>query len=842
MQAHPVDAEFVRKNSGSHPRIAAKLRHLVGIPALLAGVLLLPGVADAKTWYVDSDAKLGLNSGSNWTDAWKEMDQIGWNLIKPGDVICISGGTYITPLRAQASGTPDQPIVIKASQDPGHNGPIVHNNTIGAYGNGNCLIFDGARTEGFASNIRSTFQVKSAVPSNCNWTTQGGVFNGIGGCTNITLRWIAFSNLGVANAGNGLVWNNGYLEQNVVEYCYFHDIEWAGVEVSEKNGEPSHWDYSNLVLRWSYMTNTGDDFYEGQAGATINNNFIESQSTRRGHPDGIAGHMGKQRIYNNIFVDVWDQILYLKVWESVPDRKDVYIYGNLFYVDKGASPPKKDGIQTVVSIGWETGRTGVPPSNRIDNVVIANNTFIADGTTDPGKIMQFVTLVNAYAGANTTYLSKWVIANNVFYKSPQVAVSLKGGVGDGFAYSPTDVILKNNVIYATTPDGRSIIYRGTRYADAQELALGTGYVNFMDLPQFVSIEGRNFAPHLVDTSLVDRAMDLSPLGLPGWDRDLNGNPRLGDSRPDIGAIELTDPSMLVRIRFDDDPADGRLLDSTGNGRDVLRFGKPGSSYPSNAIQTIAASAASGGGQGDMGNAGVFRWQTNDWGMYLKSGSYGGITNRMGSLTNMPVATIALWAKYDSFTNVIGAKDWSADGNATLLGTSRSTGVNGTWSLGRFNSYNSRNQTRFLVMTNNLIEPSNQWIDFPDMPVNNLTGDTGGWHHYAVVWDNGRCSAYFDGDLVGTKDWSAGTTSLRIAQNSPAIGPWIGVGCDPHGGTPELEDEAGEDYPNHGWFNGKMDDLRIYNRALSAKEIEAMAKGYASRPGSPGRLTQGPKIP
>ena len=114
-----------------------------------------------------------------------------------------------------------------------------------------------------------------------------------------------------------------------------------------------------------------------------------------------------------------------------------------------------------------------------------------------------------------------------------------------------------------------------------------------------------------------------------------------------------------------------------------------------------------------------------------------------------------------------------------------------------------------------------WMDFPDMPIGNSTGDTAHWHHYAVVWNAGKCTNYLDGVVVTNMDFSVATTTLRIAQNSSAVPRWLGVGVNPHGGTPLLEDEIGEDYPNNGWFNGKMDDLRIYNRALSVGEIQSM---------------------
>jgi hypothetical protein len=43
----------------------------------------------------------------------------------------------------------------------------------------------------------------------------------------------------------------------------------------------------------------------------------------------------------------------------------------------------------------------------------------------------------------------------------------------------------------------------------------------------------------------------------------------------------------------------------------------------------------------------------------------------------------------------------------------------------------------------------------------------------------------------------------------------------HDGTPQWGDDM---YPNSAYFAGKMDDLRIYNRTLSAAEVQALYQG------------------
>ncbi len=56
-----------------------------------------------KNLYVRKGAG-GSNNGSDWNNAWNEMNQIGWPSVNPGDVIWIAGGTYTTQLAPTRGG------------------------------------------------------------------------------------------------------------------------------------------------------------------------------------------------------------------------------------------------------------------------------------------------------------------------------------------------------------------------------------------------------------------------------------------------------------------------------------------------------------------------------------------------------------------------------------------------------------------------------------------------------------------------------------------------------------------------------------------------------------------
>ncbi len=84
---------------------------------------------DASQVAVHYVSKNGNNAnGQSWQTAWNELNQINWNVVKPGDTIVLDGGsiemTYTTPMEIGASGRSDAPIRIQASTEAGRDGKI----------------------------------------------------------------------------------------------------------------------------------------------------------------------------------------------------------------------------------------------------------------------------------------------------------------------------------------------------------------------------------------------------------------------------------------------------------------------------------------------------------------------------------------------------------------------------------------------------------------------------------------------------------------------------------------------------------------------------------------------
>ena len=261
---------------------------------------------------------------------------------------------------------------------------------------------------------------------------------------------------------------------------------------------------------------------------------------------------------------------------------------------------------------------------------------------------------------------------------------------------------------------------------------------------------------------------------------------------------IPDPSLIMDLSFDNAFSNGTVLDISGHGNHGLRYGRPG--YPTN-WPTLTVGP-------DGSRAAEFHWYLDGFGLYGKSGDYIGIPSSP-SLLNLTQATITAWVHYYASLNDLIQNDW----NSTIFNAGQDNP--GTWDLGRI--YSSFDNTKFSVYTG----PGNsvEVLNFPDPSTN---GDSGGWHFYSVTFSNGVVKGYFDGSLFQTS--SAPVAALTLA------GQYLGVACWTFNETPQM-DLSVDEHPNNAWVNGAMDDLRIYNRTLSASEIFALYRSYNKLPPS-----------
>lgn len=258
---------------------------------------------------------------------------------------------------------------------------------------------------------------------------------------------------------------------------------------------------------------------------------------------------------------------------------------------------------------------------------------------------------------------------------------------------------------------------------------------------------------------------------------------------------IPDPSLVCHLSFNNDFLGGIVLDSSGYGNNGLRYGY--TNWPALTVGPDGSPAA------------VFQiYPTTNSNFYSYIGDYIAVLGSP-SLDHLTNATIAIWADY--YTAPGG--NYVSNHTATLLDASYG-GTVGSWSLGRQFS----DLTSFTVFTGTNVAATA--LKFPDAT---LTGNTGGWHYYVVTFDGTNIVGYFNGRQFGSFSQLGSMTQLRIGgpiANYLAMGTWA------HNGTPQWGDDL---YPNCCWMNGAMDDLRIYDRALSASEVLALYNSFDKEP-------------
>ena len=163
--------------------------------------------------------------------------------------------------------------------------------------------------------------------------------------------------------------------------------------------------------------------------------------------------------------------------------------------------------------------------------------------------------------------------------------------------------------------------------------------------------------------------------------------------------------------------------------------------------------------------------------FTGTGSYVGIP--AASIDNLRSGTISAWINPRGLTGTITAKQHdSVDSQALLtIGYIPHTGAPGDGVPGRiyFRGSNRSGQASSISTLN-----------------------TGSWYHVAVVFSASSAKIYINGNLDATTSGNySGYSDLNTVNT---IGGWL---CPPN--------------PSF-WFDGLIDEVRIYNRALSASEI------------------------
>jgi hypothetical protein len=198
--------------------------------------------------------------------------------------------------------------------------------------------------------------------------------------------------------------------------------------------------------------------------------------------------------------------------------------------------------------------------------------------------------------------------------------------------------------------------------------------------------------------------------------------------------------------------------------------------------SLAADASGNGNNGTITGA---SWVAGHIGGAL---SFNGSSNvvsmgKPAALNLTHVGTIACWVKYDNTTAagsskwpmILGNGDWDADVNGYLFALNSEAGNEG--------------QVIFEILNGS----GGVFV------VSTAKYGNSAWHHLCGTWNGSALTLYVDGVSVGTTPQTAdavsGANPFVIGRNAAAA---------------------------DGFFAGSVDDVRVYNRALSATEVAALA--------------------
>jgi hypothetical protein len=802
---------------------------------LIVALLVLP--TRAATKYIKADAA-GSANGTSWANAWTNFNQATG--LAAGDMIYISGGasglTYSgAGFNPDGIGSVASPLTVKKSQEVGHTG-LVTIDGANISGNLNNFVFDGANDDNYYTNITST-------PSVLTITNNIGIkfraYNAFNHSTatldNFRLKWVEVThgvvatNYGTANRGpdfleeaNGVRINlaSPYTlgTNNVVEYCYIHDISTDAINCVQSAG-PNQ--YDKFIVRYSYITKIGDDPLEvGGDGWTVDSCIISDNWRIDGHGDGIQSLGSYMRFRNNIVWNLHNSwVRAQSYYTEGAVTRDIQIIGNFLY---DTNTPAYAGAEALSLLTY--GNYVTPVTNLYwSNYWVLNNTIVHSPTARaPMTMTKRVNFTNIYTAG-------MVWGNNIIQNN-ETSIGINGGI----TYGTNTLEFDHNIV--SGPFLSLGVY--SSYASVIELNAATPWThNKTNLAIFSDTNAVPMDLRLdsSDTAAKNAGKDYSAITeLIGWETDLYGNSRTADGTVDIGAAEYvtegftyTPPDgvtngLLVLLCFDEEwTTNTYVTDFSGQGNHAYMFGNPTNAPTYTNAPLRVATSTTPGRTGDTGYAGEFDWFNDGYGEYGKSGRYLAITNQ-ADFEGLGAMTVMCWARYYAPHPTL---DFSSDGNAVLVSGSIAQGTLGSWAMGRYNFNLVANETRMVIVTNS---PTGQGKF--GVPENGYEGNTTNWAHYAFTFDNGTLVTYFNGSPYATN--TVAPTTLTLSQSPSRPYDWIGIGANPHVGSPMLEDETGNDYPNNGWMNGVIDDVRIYSRALVAGEVEAIYSGDAYDPGEP----------
>lgn len=732
-------------------------------------------------WYINP-AAVGNNSGTNWTDAWPNFGSVAWNNLNPGALIWVAPGNYPETLYTANSGASNAPITFKlaTTNAPASRGTATLQSIVNF--SKSYITFDGALDDGFVLVGKPL----TAITNNTGFCLVGAtniaraVYTY---STGIRFLWCDVSGdyLNSSEFGEGSVaaffFASGVGTNSEVGYCWVHDMTADPRSGADgiSWGPDSASGFAGLSVHHTIIERVRDNFIGGGGCIDIHDCILRDWTggtPSAGHPDGIQNGAGYWRFYNNEIRDTPGSCIYPEL--VLTNTVGVFIYNNRMY-GTGTLTNEAGLIYPGSGVQWSTEPQSQVGTMWISNVVIANNTFYG---FDGG----YLSVTRRVTQSTNVVLQNWIIANNLCFTHSSGSQFGAGYASDespaviGTNFTGVDVILDFNDVCGSN---NIIGWQGTDYDPA------TGYLhNITNAPQFASLASWDF--HLTNpTNLV--GTNLASLSLPGLDRNADGTLRSITGWP-VGAYGQSQSDGLVMwLSFNGWGGTTNVPDASPGGCDLTlpysALNTPSTNYP----------AATNGPNG-LGAA------------LLTTYRYGIVTN-LTPISNLTNGTVALWGYYSA----------GSSGDSVFLDGGNYGDTNNWW-MGRDDSFFN---TRFWI--HDAYGNKTNGVSFPD------SGTATPWMHYAVTWAGNVFVGYTNGVAFVTNT-VANAPYRTITQPNG----WMAIGCMTHGGTSDFTDNESANpdsgfhsYPNNGWLQGGLADLRIYARTLTAAEVSTVYTGIAA---------------
>ncbi|OQY72559.1 MAG: hypothetical protein B6D44_09795, partial [Ignavibacteriales bacterium UTCHB2] len=564
---------------------------------LIFFMIVLPFYLCASNYYVDKNA-IGLNNGTSWANAWQSLSAINWNLIQPGDVIYVSGGTdstiYYEQLTVDKNGTSTNPISIivgKFAPNPnGHSGRVILDGGGFLGGDGKWRgTHTGSNNQAELRDANANFIIGSLIGlkiinrSDSSWqpipgywsfatgtitantatsvvtTLSGGTDNDWDSADKYEIeprnqsiyvhdkKYVIIKGFECRNANKGVhVEGDNWVKNIVLDSLVIYDFyDQAGIFL---NGDQTLYTVEsvtimncNIISPLLVAGETDCIYIQGAQHTVIHDNFIRNRNQDSlAHNDALQSyHSSGFIIYNNILIN--DSVNSsegggMPIILGAEGNNPVVIYNNFIYM--GGAWYAQANMGGALCLRWYD-RFPMPPTYVINNTIIVNGPRVRGFWWEYGCNLAVNNIIAMYCPPNyrnLTWMSNLDVGQYNIAGGPANVENIRNNL---FWKMDSDIDFSGE--YAGNGNTGSV----SGWSSWSNIYSGTG-INVDPLlvcnigyePDQGALNGE-LQPGTPATNAGENVQALiNSFGLP-WS-DIKGNPR--DSSPDIGAYQYSSES------------------------------------------------------------------------------------------------------------------------------------------------------------------------------------------------------------------------------------------------------------------------------------------------------------